>query len=123
MNYKGKHIVMDVVFEMSRYDNVNLANKIFSILKQSVEGKMTVVHTHLEIFGENSPEGFTACVLLDESHLTCHCYYEMGLLAFDCFTCGKTDTEAVMMEIEDNTLKLLFNGYVSAKETMQRFRY
>ena len=40
-------------------------------------------------FGHNSPPGFTAVVVLDESHCSCHTYADLGLIALDVFTCGK----------------------------------
>jgi S-adenosylmethionine decarboxylase len=41
-------------------------------------------------FGHNSPPGFTAVVVLDESHCTAHSYADDGMLALDIFTCGET---------------------------------
>ena len=47
------------------------------------------VHAHVEEFdGTLSPTGFAAVVLLDESHVSAHCYYDKGILAIDAFTCG-----------------------------------
>jgi len=42
-------------------------------------------------FGADSPPGFTAVVLLDESHVSVHTYADLGLLALDVFTCGSTN--------------------------------
>ena len=42
---------------------------------------------------EKSPPGFAAVVLIDESHVTAHCYSERGILAIDVFTCGKHDPD------------------------------
>lgn len=54
------------------------------------------VHFHLEEFdGTVSPPGFAAIVLLDESHVSAHCYSDRGLLAIDCFTCGTTDPNVI----------------------------
>jgi S-adenosylmethionine decarboxylase len=59
---------------------------------------MQVVHRCLKILGDtpSSEPGFTSVLLLDESHITSHCYSKRGLLAMDLFTCGQTDTQAVM---------------------------
>ena len=63
------------------------------------------VHSHIEIFdGSKSPPGFAAVVLLDESHLTAHCYSDKGWLSIDCFTCGSTDTASIIDTI-DNALQ------------------
>jgi S-adenosylmethionine decarboxylase len=42
-------------------------------------------------FGQNSPAGCTAIVMLDESHCSVHTYADLGLVAMDVFTCGKTN--------------------------------
>ena len=47
-------------------------------------------------FGEESPPGFTAVVLLDESHCTAHSYADLGLIAIDVFTCGRTDPQDLL---------------------------
>jgi len=52
-------------------------------------------------FGHNSPPGFTAMVLLDESHVSAHCYADLGLIALDVFTCGETDPRDVLRYIRD----------------------
>ena len=50
------------------------------------------VHAHVAQFdGSESPPGFAAVVLIDESHVSAHCYSESGLLAIDIFTCGDSD--------------------------------
>jgi len=46
-------------------------------------------------FGQDSPPGFTAVVLLDESHCSAHTYADLGLIALDVFTCGTTDPREV----------------------------
>ncbi|MGB0602901.1 MAG: S-adenosylmethionine decarboxylase family protein, partial [Candidatus Poseidoniaceae archaeon] len=49
------------------------------------------VHSHVENFdGTVSPPGFASVVLLDESHVSAHCYSDTGLLAVDAFSCGNT---------------------------------
>jgi S-adenosylmethionine decarboxylase len=52
-------------------------------------------------FGPDSPPGFTAIVMLDESHCSAHCYADLGLLAMDVFTCGKTDPWDVLRYIRE----------------------
>jgi len=47
-------------------------------------------------FGHNSPPGFTAVVVLDESHCSCHTYADLGLVALDVFTCGRTNPRDVL---------------------------
>ena len=50
-------------------------------------------------FGDDSPPGFTAIVLLDESHCSVHSYADLGLIAMDVFTCGRTDPRVVLEHI------------------------
>ena len=52
-------------------------------------------------FGQDSPPGFTAVVMLDESHCSAHTYADAGLIAMDVFTCGSTDPELVLEYIRE----------------------
>ena len=45
--------------------------------------------------GHDSPGGFTAMCLLDESHISAHTYADAGLIALDVFTCGDTDPKRI----------------------------
>jgi S-adenosylmethionine decarboxylase len=47
-------------------------------------------------FGQSSPPGFAAIVVLDESHCSAHSYADLGLIAVDVFTCGETDPHEVL---------------------------
>ena len=67
-------------------------------------------------FGRDSPPGFTAVVVLDESHCSAHTYADLGLIAMDVFTCGHTDPREVLRNIRDE----LDLGEVSIRE-MPRF--
>lgn len=50
-------------------------------------------------FGNHSPAGCTAIVMLDESHCSVHTYADLGLLAMDIFTCGQTDPEEIWQSL------------------------
>ena len=52
-------------------------------------------------FGHNSPPGFTAVIVLDESHCSAHTYADLGLVALDVFTCGNTDPHRVLEFIRE----------------------
>ncbi|MAT16139.1 MAG: S-adenosylmethionine decarboxylase proenzyme [Planctomyces sp.] len=52
-------------------------------------------------FGHNSPPGFTAVVVLDESHCSAHTYADLGLIALDVFTCGSTHPADVLKCIRE----------------------
>ena len=77
------------------------------------------VHAHVEPFdGSVSPPGFAAVVLIDESHVTAHCYSDRGWLAIDCFTCGGTDPNTLADALHSEllaaipTLKLMQRTHV-----------
>jgi len=61
----------------------------------------TVVSQVRYRFADDSPPGFTAVVLLDESHCSVHTYADLGLMAIDVFTCGHTDPRDVLECIRD----------------------
>ena len=72
------------------------------ILKIAMEHKINVVGKKIKIFdGTKSPKGFTSVVLIDESHMSAHCYSDLGMLAFDCFTCGENPikTKAITQDV------------------------
>ena len=87
----GSHVYLDYVNFNPEIENVGAW--VLSILRTSVkECGVKEVHAHCEIFdGVESPPGFAAIVLIDESHVTAHCYSEKGWLAIDAFTCGAHD--------------------------------
>jgi len=61
----------------------------------------TVVSQVRYKFGHNSPPGFTAVVLLDESHCSAHTYADLGLIALDVFTCGGTNPADVLKYLRE----------------------
>jgi len=87
----GNHVYLDYVDFKPKADRV--AEWVLSVLRTSVkECEIREVHAHCVIFdGVKSPAGFAAVVLIDESHVTAHCYSEKGWLAIDAFTCGMHD--------------------------------
>ena len=56
-------------------------------------------------FGHDSPPGFTAMILLDESHCSAHCYADTRQIAIDVFTCGDTDPH-LLWEYMNEELKI-----------------
>ena len=57
-----------------------------------------------EFDGTESPPGFAAVVLIDESHVSAHCYAEEGILAVDCFTCGGVNPNQIADDIHQQIL-------------------
>ena len=118
----GSHVLLDYVDnERGREGD---GEWVLGILRECVrESGVREVHSHVEIFdGMESPLGFAAAVLIDESHVTAHCYSERGLLAIDIFTCGASDSDSVADLIherlvsEDPGLRLVF------RKNVERFR-
>ena len=80
------------------------------------------VHAHVELFdGSDSPPGFAAVVLLDESHVSAHCYSDRGLLAIDAFTCGGTDPTSIVEELKRVLHDLSPATVQMQEESVERF--
>ena len=96
----GQHIFLDYTgfFPEKHQDGT----WVLDILQQVVgRSSAKEVHAHVELFdGVTSPPGFAAVVLLDESHLTAHCYSNLGWLAIDAFTCGGTDPAEMVADLK-----------------------
>lgn len=92
---RGRHLLIDCV-------NVPAAvcgddQRVLKAMAKAAElAGATVISQVRYRFGHNSAPGFTAVVLLDESHCTAHSYADEGLLAMDIFTCGTTDPRDVL---------------------------
>lgn len=85
---------------------------------------VTVVGEQLRVFdGEVSPPGFAMAILLDESHISLHAYSDLGLMAFDCFTCGN---KAATTDIANRFTALVAEQFEHAtlrQSTVDRFPY
>ena len=95
MNAKGRHITLD-------YAGFTGGGKwILDVLRAAVSRSgAREVHSHVSEFdGIESPLGFAAVVLIDESHVSAHCYADEGILAVDCFTCGGIDPAGIVDDI------------------------
>ncbi|GIS44124.1 MAG: hypothetical protein Ct9H90mP16_11940 [Candidatus Poseidoniales archaeon] len=76
-----------------------------SVLQSAVRrSNVREVHAHVSEFdGTESPPGFAAVVLIDESHVSAHCYAEEGFLP-DCFTCGGFNPNKIADDIHQQIL-------------------
>ena len=80
------------------------------------------VHAHVAQFdGSESPPGFAAVVLIDESHVSAHCYSDSGLLAIDIFTCGGSDPGLLADEIHSIVVDAVPGLALSGREHLDRF--
>ncbi len=89
--FRGFHVLLDYSgFQIT--DPQDLSDWTMSTIRQALLANgIRCVHSHSEVFldeRDGSPPGFTAVCLLDESHVSAHCYSAIGMLAIDIFTCG-----------------------------------
>ena len=117
----GKHIFLDCTkfFPPSSFDG----NDMLELMQKAVEhSDAKEVHAHVEIFdGSSSPPGFAAVVLLDESHVSAHCYSDRGLLAIDAFTCGGTDPTFIVEELKQALYELSPTTVLMQQKSIDRF--
>ena len=118
---RGKHIFTDYTefFPISSFDG----NQMLEIMKQAVENSgAREVHAHVELFdGSVSPPGFAAVVLIDESHVSAHCYADSGLLALDAFTCGGTDPTTIVDQLKQALHDLCPTIVLMQEKSVDRF--
>lgn len=117
----GKHIFLDCTefYPTSSFDG----NDMLELMQKAVDkSDAKEVHAHVELFdGSTSPPGFAAVVLLDESHVSAHCYSDRGLLAIDAFTCGGTDPTAIVEELKQALYELSSTTVVMQQKSVDRF--
>ena len=92
---RGCHVLLDYVGYSSPVPDDG--EWMLAVMREAVQASgIREVHAHVVSFdGIESPPGFAAVVLIDESHVTAHCYSDSGLLAIDVFTCGNDSPEEV----------------------------
>ena len=123
--HHGKHIFADFIWnnDLSITDDV-LAETIFKIMENAInQTNMTIVHKKLCILGDTSPPGFTAILLLDESHCSAHCYSDRGWLAIDAFTCGNTNPVPILDYIKNEIKKEFPTLKCTYLKKHKRFHY
>ena len=102
MSAKGRHVTLD-------YTGFSGEGQwMLSVLQEAIErSNVREVHAHVSEFdGTESPLGFAAVVLIDESHVSAHCYAEEGILAVDCFTCGGVDPNRIANDIHNQLVAI-----------------
>jgi S-adenosylmethionine/arginine decarboxylase-like enzyme len=111
--YRGFHVLLDYS-GFPRESPKELSDWTMSnILSALKKNNIRCVHSHSEIFDEvpdaESPPGFTSVCLLDESHVSAHCYSDKGMLAINVFTCGgkPNQTYAAAQDIHEAVLTRL----------------
>lgn len=116
----GAHVLMD-------YANYSSPEEegvwILELMRDCIrECGIREVHAHVESFdGQISPPGFAAVVLIDESHVSAHCYSNSGLLAIDVFTCGEHNPDVLAGAINQAIMKEIPNIRLVSKKRVERF--
>ncbi len=118
----GSHVLLDYVGYQRGEEGDG--GWVLGVLRECVrESGVREVHSHVEVFdGTQSPLGFAAAVLIDESHVTAHCYSERGLLAIDVFTCGGSDSDSLADMIHERLVSENPGLSLVFRERVERFR-
>ena len=118
---RGFHVHLDCVGYISPVPDDH--RWILELIREAVRNSHArEVHAHVVPFdGSVSPPGFAAVVLIDESHVTAHCYSDRGLLAIYAFTCGKTEPETVIDYLLQSLLKEIPTLQVVNRNRTARF--
>ena len=118
---RGGHVVLDYTGYSSPVDDDG--EWMLQVLRDCVHrAGIKEVHAHVAQFdGSESPPGFAAVVLIDESHVSAHCYSESGLLAIDIFTCGGSDPGLLADEIHSIVVDAVPGLVLSGRERLDRF--
>ena len=121
MEFLGKHGTLDLTnfFLSSPKEDGEF---LLQIMRESVKlSTCREVHHKLVILGHDSSPGFTSVVLIDESHITAHCYSDRGLLAIDVFTCGDSNPIVLLDYILEKIIQKVPNIKCIKKHILDRF--
>lgn len=118
----GRHVLLDYVGFVT--DAGSSGPWLLEVMGRSLHGEAArEVHRHLTVLGEDgtTPPGFTSAILIDESHITAHCYSDRGWLALDVFTCGASDPDRVADRIHHDLVERYPNLRLVRREAVARF--
>ena len=118
---RGGHVVLDYIGYSPPVDGDG--DWMLQLLRGCVQrAGVREVHSHVAQFdGTESPPGFAAVVLIDESHVSAHCYSESGLLAIDIFTCGESDPVALADDIHREGVGAVPEIELAGRKMLDRF--
>lgn len=123
-NHKGKHVFLDFINFHSTDSLHNCCEYIYQLMQDGVKlTNMRNMHSKMVVLEGDTEEGFTSVILLDESHITCHSYTKLGLLALDVFTCGQTNPEIISNYIKEHLERKYPNIECTNHKTHHRFVY
>ena len=98
--HRGRHLLIDCS-RVPRSVCLDDQAMLDTMARAARRAGATVISQVRYHFGHDSEPGFTAIVLLDESHCSAHSYAELGQIAMDIFTCGKTSPEKILEYIQE----------------------
>jgi S-adenosylmethionine decarboxylase len=118
LSMKGRHAIIEAYGSLSLLESEPLMNLM---VKAALAAGSTVLEKNIHSFGKGC--GYTATVVLKESHLSVHQWPEINYAAFDIFMCGDVDIHKaidVLVEAKGEGelfIKLLQRGeaYAQAK--------
>ncbi|MEC7686200.1 MAG: S-adenosylmethionine decarboxylase [Candidatus Thermoplasmatota archaeon] len=118
---RGGHVILDYIGYSSPVEGDG--GWMLQVLRRCVQRSgVREVHSHVEQFdGTESPLGFAAVVLIDESHVSAHCYSESGLLAIDIFTCGGSDPASLADDIHREVVEAVPGIELAGRKMLDRF--
>lgn len=121
MRSLGGHVLLDYVDAHGILQSTAEA-LVQGMRAAAITGGARVLMHHLEWFdGTVSPPGFASVVLLDESHISAHCYADQGLIAIDVFTCGQADPSAIADDIDERVRRLIQGARLINRSDIARF--
>lgn len=130
MTNKGIHILLDfskqkniqTIFKEIEENSIFSKNLIEYMIYTCKNNGITVLGHQLEVFdGSKSPHGFASVILLDESHLSAHCYSSEGMLAVDIFTCGSQERGIIIADLIKKYI--LENSFYSLQNEIKHLRF
>ena len=98
--YRGRHLLIDCN-EVPRSVCLDDQGVLDAMARAARRAGATVISQVRYRFGHESAPGFTAMVLLDESHCSAHSYADLGQIALDIFTCGKTSPQTILEHLRE----------------------
>lgn len=97
--HKGQHLLIDC-HNVPRDLCLDDQRWLEAMAEGAKRAGATVISQIRYQFGQGSPPGCTAIVMLDESHCSVHTYADLGLVAMDVFTCGSTNPRDIWKHVQ-----------------------
>ena len=122
----GGHVVLDYTGYSSPMEDDGVW--MLQVLRRCVQrAGVKEVHSHVEQFDGTvtlvslHAAWCAAVVLIDESHVSAHCYSVRGLLAIDIFTCGGSDPSALADDIHREVSEAVPGIELTGRKMLDRF--